>query len=171
MIKKLTISTAALLILISSGACSKKADVEQPQKSVGWDINSFIEGKSIPPKPIPLPGNLVVEVPDSVKAKYHTVTMGVGDRKTLVVKEFAVRIGDTAKVPGTDYSIKVTAYLPGWIIRGNVATSKSDKPDDPAVRATIYEKDKQVFDGFIFQKHRTPSFLTDKIAIGLLGAS
>ncbi len=170
MIKKITIITAALLILVSTGACGKKSDVQQ-QKTVGWDINSFIEGKSIPPKPIPLPSNLVVEVPDSVKAKYHTVTMGIGDRKTLVVKEFKMRIGETAKVPGTDYSIKVTSYLPGWVIRGNVVTSKSDKQDDPAVRATIYEKDKQVFDGFIFQKHRTPSFLTDKIAIGLLGAS
>jgi len=171
MIKKLMIATAASLILVSSGACDKKSDVQQQQKSAGWDIESFIEGKSVPPKPIPLPGNLVIEVPDSVKAKYHTVTMGVGDRKTLVVKEFKMKIGDTAKVPGTDYSIKVTAYLPAWVIRGNVATSKSDKQDDPAVRATIYEKDKQVFDGFIFQKHRTPSFLTDKIAIGLLGAS
>jgi len=171
MIKKLPVAAAALLILVSSGACGKKSDVQQQQKPAGWDINSFIEGKSTPPKPIPLPGNLLVEVPDTVKAKYHMVTMGVGDRKTLEVKEFKISIGDTAKVPGTDYSIKITAYLPGWVIRGNVATSKSDKQDDPAVRATIYEKDKQVFDGFIFQKHRTPSFLTDKIAIGLLGAS
>jgi len=170
MIKKITITTAALLVLVSIGACGKKTDVQQ-QKTLGWDINSFIEGKSTPPKPIPLPGNLVIEVPGSVKAKFHTVTMGVGDRRTLVVKEFKVKIGETAKVPGTDYSIKVISYLPAWVIRGNVATSKSDKPDDPAVRATIYEKDKQVFDGFIFQKHRTPSFLTDKIAIGLLGAS
>ena len=169
MTQKFTFAAAALLILISSGACSKKADEQQSQKSAGWDIESFIEGKSIPPKPIPLPANIVIQVPDSVKAKYHTVTMGIGDRKTLKVTKFTIRIGDTAKVPGTDYSIKIMAYLPSWVVRGNVATTKSDKPDDPAVRAVIFEKDTKVFDGFIFQKHKTPSFLTDKIAIGLLG--
>jgi hypothetical protein len=171
MIRKLTFAATAFLILISVSACGKKADEQQEQKVTGWDISSFTEGKSIPPKPIPLPGNLVVEVPDSVKSKYSTVTMGIGDRKTLEVRKFTVKIGETVKVPGTDYSIKVSAYLPSWVVRGNVATSKGDMPDDPAVRATIYEKDKQVFDGFIFQRHTTPSFLTDKHAIGLLGAS
>ena len=171
MIRKLTYTATAFLILISALACGKKTDEQQARKITGWDISSFTEGKSAPPKPIPLPGNLVVKVPESVKSKYHTVTMGIGDRKTLEVKKFSVKIGDTAKVPGTDYSIKIVAYLPSWVIRGNVATSKSDKPDDPAVRATVYEKGKQVFDGFIFQRHTTPSFLTDKYAIGLLGAS
>ena len=169
--RKLYFATAASLILITALACGKKADEQQAQKVTGWDISGFIEGKSTPPKPIPLPGNIVVKVPESVKSKYHTVTMGIGDRKTLEVKKFSVKIGETAKVPGTDYSIKILAYLPSWAIRGNVATSKSDNPDDPAVRAIIYEKDKQVFDGFIFQRHVTPSFLTDKHAIGLLGAS
>lgn len=171
MIRKFRFAAATLLILFSVLACGKKADEQQARKVTGWDISSFTEGKNAPPKPIPLPGNLVVKTPDSVKSKYRTVMMGIGDRKTLEVKKFSVKIGDTAKVPGTDYTIKVLAYLPSWVIRGNVATSKSDKPEDPAVRATIYENDKQVFDGFIFQRHTTPSFLTDKYAIGLLGAS
>ena len=158
-------------LLIVTAACGKSKEDEAAQKERQMELSNLTEGTYQPPKPAPLPSGMVLEVPDSVKAKYKTVVIGVGNRKTNEIKKFNVRIGETASVPGTDYRIKVMAYLPDWAYRGKVVTSKSDEPKDPAVRAIIYEKDKDVFNGFIFEKNETPSFITDAWAIGLLGAS
>ena len=151
-------------------SCGKKVDEEAQEKVKEVEIKTFTEGVSVPPKPAPLPADLVIDVPGPIKAKYKAVVMGVGNRKTKEVKKFTVKLGGTAKVPGTGYTIKVFDYLPNWTFRGKVVTSKDDKPEDPAVRAEIYEKGKKVFDGFIFQKHKTPSFVTDEYAVGLLEA-
>jgi hypothetical protein len=168
--KSAVITLAALSLVFGVMACGKNKQEEALQKARDWELSNFSEGKTTPPRPAPVPSELKIEVPDSVKAKYKVVTMGVGNRETKEIKKFKVKIGETAKVPGTDYTVKVDAYLPQWLLRGDTATTKSDEPEDPAVRATIYEKGKPVLDGFIFQKHKTPSFITDKYVIGLLGA-
>lgn len=160
----------ALVLVLVLVACGKSKQEAAVQKARDFELSNFSEGKTPPPKPAPLPSDLVVEVPDAVKAKYTVVTMGVGNRETKEITKFKVKIGGTEKVPGTDYTVKVLAYLPFWVLRGNTATSRGVEPEDPAVRATIYEKGKPVFDGFIFQKHRTPQFITDKYAIGLFDA-
>ena len=158
-------------LIITTASCGKSKEDEAAQKARETELSTLTEAKYQPPQPVPLPEGTVVQVPDAIKAKYSTVTMGVGNRKTKEIKEFKVRVGETASVPGTDYRIKVMDYLPDWAYRGKVVTSKSDEPKDPAVRAIIYEKDKEVFNGFIFQNNITPSFITDAWAIGLLGAS
>lgn len=160
---------AAILLIAFAGACGKEkqADLE---KLKSFEIANF-DAKTAPPKPVALPQNQVVVVPDDIKGKYKAVTVAIGNRKTKEVKQFKVKIGGEAAVPGTNYRIKVMSYLPNWTMRGNVVTSKDDKQLDPAIRATIFENGKQVFDGFIFQRHETPSFMTEDYAIGLLGAS
>ena len=165
------ISTIMLTVAVAltSASCSKKDETKMTDKQA-TAIESFTSGKSAPPEPAPLPTDQTVDVPAYIKAKYKKVTMGVGDRKTLKVVEFEVKIGGEAKVPGTDYTIAVQSYLPHWMLSGKTVTSRDDKPIDPAVRATIKENGKVVFDGYIFQKHKTPSFRTDKYAIGLIGA-
>lgn len=169
--RKAALVAAALftVALVFSG-CGNDAKEAELAKERERALQNFSEGVTPPPKPMPLPANLEILVPDSVKAKYKSVVMAVGVRKTGDVKKFTVRIGDTASVPGTDYTVKVIAYLPAWMLKGNMVTTKNDQQTDPAVRATIYESGKVVFDGFIFEKHKTPSFLTDTHAIGLVGA-
>lgn len=169
--KKLLLLLIPALIIMTASCGKSKQDEEAAEKARQLELSNLTEGSYQPPKPIPLPEGTVVQVPNSVKAKYSAVTLGIGDRKTKEIKKFKVRVGETALVPGTDYRIKVMAYLPDWAYRGKVVTSKSDEPKDPAVRAIIYEKDKEVFNGFIFQNNITPSFITDAWAIGLLGAS
>jgi hypothetical protein len=152
-------------------ACGKGGEEKSKvDKAREWELQNFSEGQSPKPKPKPLPKDLRIVVPDSVKAKYKSVTMGVGNLKTKEISKFTVKLGQTAKVPGTDYTIKVDAYLPNWKIREDAVISDGDRPLEPAVRATITEKGKPVFDGFIFKKAKTPSFMTDQYAIGLLGA-
>jgi hypothetical protein len=168
--KPAIMALAALALVFGAAACGQNKQDEALQKARDWELSNFSEGKTAPPRPAPLPSELKIDVPDSVKAKYTVVTMGVGNRQTKEIKKFKVKIGETAKVPGTDYTVKVIAYLPQWLLRGDTATTKSDEPKDPAVRAIIYEKGKPVLDGFIFEKHKTPSFITDKYVIGLLGA-
>ena len=171
--KKLLVMAVAAVLILSAASCGKKnADDEAFQKAKDFEISNVSAPKYIAPEPIPLPVDQKVEVPKEVKAKYRTVTMLVGDRKTKEVRKFKVKIGETVAVPGTDYTIKVDSYLPHWVLRGKTVTSLDDGPKDPAVRAVIYEKGKTepAFDGYIFEKHGTPSFNTDKVAIGLGGA-
>ncbi len=161
-----------LAVVLLCSACGKKNDEEALKKKKEMALATFAtEGKETPPKPAPLPKGQKLDVPDAVKAKYHTVKMAVGNRETKEEKEFNVKIGGGADVPGSPYKIKILAYLPHWVIRGDTVTSNGINPDDPAVRAIITEGDKQVFDGFIFEKHKTPSFVTDKYVMTLTGAS
>jgi len=166
----LAVLVVALPVLLVTQGCSKKEDEEaRLQKEREWALANLTEGKTPPPKPATLPETLEIEVPQSVKDRYTGVVMAVGNRKTREIKKFTMGLGETTKVPGTDYTIKVGEYLPTWSMNGNVVTSRKDEPDDPAVRATIYESGNKVFDGFIFQRHRTPSFITDNYVIGLVG--
>jgi len=166
----ITVLVAVLPVLLISQGCSKKEDEEaRLQKEREWALANLTEGETPPPKPSALPQTLVINVPQSVKDRYTGVVMAVGNRKTREIKKFTMQLGESTKVPGTDYTIKVGEYLPTWSINGNIVTSRKDEPDDPAVRATIYESGNMVFDGFIFQRHRTPSFITDNYVIGLVG--
>ena len=161
-----------LAVVLLCSSCGKKNDEEALKKKKEMALATFAsEGKETPPRPAPLPKDQKLDVPAAVKAKYHTVKMAVGNRETKEEKEFNVKIGGGADVPGSPYKIKIIAYLPHWVIRGGTVTSNGVNPDDPAVRAVITEDGKPVFDGFIFQKHKTPSVVTDKYVMTLTGAS
>lgn len=167
---KYLVPLLAAVLLFS--ACGKKNDEEALKKKKEMALATFAtEGKETPPRPAPLPKDQKLDVPAAVKAKYHTVTMAVGNRETKEEKEFNVKVGDEVDVPGSPYKIKIVAYLPHWVIRGNTVTSNGINPDDPAVRAVIIEGGKQIFDGYMFEKHKTPSFVTDKYVMTLTGAS
>jgi len=169
--KTVVLASALVLLFCFVTACGKSKEQEKKmQEAREWELQNFSEGPTPKPKAKPLPKDLKIVVPESVKAKYHSVVLGVGDLKTKEIKEFTVKIGGEAKAPGTDFTVKVEAYLPEWKLEGNTVTSKSDNPADPAVRATIYEGGKVVFDGFIIQRAKSASFSTDKVVIGLMKA-
>ena len=161
-----------LAVVLLCSSCGKKNDEEALKKKKEMALAAVAtEGKETPPSPAPLPKGQKLEVPDAVKAKFHTVKMAVGNRETKEEKEFDVKIGGGADVPGSPYKIKIIAYLPHWVIRGDTVTSNGIDPVDPAVRAVITEGDKQVFDGYIFEMHKTPSFVTEKYVMTLTGAN
>jgi hypothetical protein len=161
-----------LAVVLLCSSCGKKNNEESLEKKKEMALATFAnEGNETPPHPAPLPKGQKLDVPDAVKAKFHTVKMAVANRKTKEEKVFNVRIGDEVDVPGSPYKIKIIAYLPHWVIRGNTVTSNGIIPDDPAVRAIIYEGGKPVFDGYIFEKHKTPSFVSEKYVMTLTGAS
>lgn len=167
------ILVAALAVVLLSAfvyGCGKKDEKSEEELAREWTVANFSEGKTPPPKHKPLPADLVIEVPDSVKARYSDIIMAVGDRKTKVIKKFNVTPGVETGVPGTPFKVKVSEYLPTWTLKGKVATSRKDDPVDPAVRAVISKGGEVVFDGFVFQHHKTPSFMTDEFVIGLVGA-
>ena len=166
---KYLLPLVAVAVIFSS--CGKKSNEQALERNKEMLLSSFAGESSVPPHPIPLPKGQKIVVPDAVKAKYHSVKMAVGNRITKAAKVFTVRIGGSANVPDSPYSIKVTAYLPQWIFRGGVVTSKGIEPVDPAVRAIITKGGKQIFDGFIFQRLETPSFVTKKYVITLDGAN
>ncbi len=169
--KGFLLALSVLLALGCAAACGKSAKEKRLEELRSWELQNFTEGQAAKPHPKPLPKGLVVVVPPSIRAKYKAVVMEVADLKAKEIKKFTVRVGSAVKVPGTDYTLEISAYLPNWKYVGNTVTTKDDRPPDPAVRAIIREKGREVFNGFLFEEAKTPSFMTDKYAIGLLAAA
>src|SRR5512143_1779971 len=155
-----------LMLVLAVSGCGKHEEQSEVQKAREWELSNFSEGVTPAPKPAPIPKDVIIVVPDSTKAAFHSVTMGIGNRKTKEIKKFVVRIGGTAKVPMTGLTIKIGPYLPHFTVQGKTITTRDNKPDDPAVRATITEGGKVVFDGFIFHHAKTPSFIQGDFVIG-----
>jgi hypothetical protein len=158
----------AFLLAVVFAGCAKHNEQDEVQKQREWELTNFAEGVTPAPKPVPIPKDVVIEVPAATKAAFHSVEMGVGNRKTKEVKRFTVKLGGTAKIPMTDLTIKIGPFLPHYKVAGKTITTVDNKPDDPAVRATISEGGKVVFDGFIFHHAKTPSFIQGDIVVGLL---
>jgi len=103
------------------------------------------EGTKMPP----LPSKIVV--PDDVKAKWKAVIFEVTDKDTNEKTDYTVNIGDTTPLGDTGLNISVEAFLPSFQMRGDVFTSNSTDPNNPAAKVKITdESGKELYDRWLF---------------------
>jgi len=171
-----TRTIAALLMLIGVfsllAGCGKSDEEKRLEEAREWELQTISVGKTPPPKPTALPSDLKVVIPEGLEKRYPEVNMKVYSYDTQSYTSFDVKVPGKAKVPGTDYTIDVLNYMPAWTIKDRTLIIKSieEARADPAIRCIITDSTgKQVFNGFIFMLHKTPSFKTDKYVIGLVG--
>jgi hypothetical protein len=174
--KFIGMGTLALMLLSTAAfgaSCHGESDEErQLRESREWAIHTMTEGETPPPKPRALPSELSIIVPPEVEERYKAVKMKVYTYATESYESFNVDIPGKASVPGTDYTIEVLNYMPSWTTKDHVLTIKTveEARPDPAIRCIITDgSGEQVFNGFIFQLHKTPSFKTEEHVIGLVG--
>ncbi|MBF0505237.1 MAG: DUF2155 domain-containing protein [Nitrospirae bacterium] len=93
-----------------------------------------------------------IVVPDSVKGKWSKVILAVEDKGSGKTDEYTVNLKSEFKIPGSDLKIAVREFLPDFKMTEDTITSGSNELINPAVRVEIFEKDKSVFKGWLYEK-------------------
>lgn len=164
--KKLSLAFAALLVISLAGtACRKKEPAPPPpmqQGSPGQPGSAHGTMASTTPKE--------VVVPEDVKGAWKAVTIEVEYKKTKTRKQFTVPLHSDFRVPETDLTVNVGAFLPQFSMTPDRITSVSNNPENPACKIAVHERGKEVFQGWLFAKFPTVHpFQHDRIALKLLG--
>lgn len=92
-------------------------------------------------------------VPPDVKSSWSSVNLVFEDRSSKKKAEFTVKLGSELNISGTDLKIVCNEFLPDFKMEHDVITSKSNEPNNPAVRVIIYEKGRIIFNGWLYGKY------------------
>ncbi|NOZ69571.1 MAG: DUF2155 domain-containing protein [Deferribacteres bacterium] len=142
--KKALLIISITAVVFSFGACKEKEE-PAPRKT-----ESPAYGMKAPAS-MPVHGSMdkktemQVIVPPEVKGRWTEVKFSVEDKKENTSQEFTVAIGDEFKIPGSDLTIKTGPFLPDFKMSGQIITSASNDPKNPAIGVAIYERDKKIF--------------------------
>ena len=131
---------AGLLLILSVAACKKKE--ERPISS------------AVPMQPgIAMPqGETQVVVPDFVKDEWSAVKLVVDDKAAGSQSDVVINLGGEYTIPGSELKVKVSEFLPDFVMDGLTITSKSEEPNNPAVNIVVTEGDNEVFKGWLYSK-------------------
>jgi hypothetical protein len=106
------------------------------------------------PADIPkIEGGGVTVVPESVKGKWGAVRLVLQDKSTGAMTEYPVPLRSRFEIPNTGLTLEVGDFLPDFTIQDSVFTSLSDRPDNPAVKVTVIEEGKPIFDAWLFSMY------------------
>jgi len=142
---------------IAVAGCKKK---EEKPAIEGMPPHAMMESKEKP----------VVVVPESEKGKWKAVKIAVTDKDSKKSTEYDVEIGKSFPVPNSDLVVTVENFLPDFTMDGNVRTSKSDEPKNPAAQVVITENGKEIYKNWLFMVLQSPhAFQHSKYDIKLVG--
>ncbi|GAB4165149.1 MAG: hypothetical protein Kow00100_03190 [Geothermobacteraceae bacterium] len=111
-----------------------------------------------------------VVVPDFVVGNWKAVKIEVSDKEGDGRQVFVVPIGGEFDLPGSDLKIRVLHFLPHFVMDGKQLTSRSNRPENPAVNVQIVEAGQPVFDGWLFSNYpRTHPFKHPRFGFSLVG--
>jgi hypothetical protein len=144
--KMLAISIGIVLVL-SFGLASCKKKEEQP---VPQAPQMMPPGGQMPPghgpSAIQVPkGELKVVVPGDVKGKWSAVKIVVEDKAAKSQREFTVKLNSEFTIPNSNLKVMVGDFIPDFRMNGNIITSGSNTPNNPAVGVKVFEGDKEIF--------------------------
>ena len=92
-------------------------------------------------------------VPPEVKRSWTGVKFIFEDKKAKKKTEYAADLHSEMVIPGTEFKIALKEFLPDFKMEKDVITSKSNEPNNPAIRVEIFEKGKPVFTGWLYAKY------------------
>jgi hypothetical protein len=135
--------------------------------------------------PAPAPGHgapserpqFKVVVPPEVKEKWANVTITVDDKKENKQTDYVVELGSELKIPDSNLTVKVGPFLPDFKMSGEVITSSSNEPNNPAVGIVVFDNGQKVFPpsgevGWLYSKFPTiHSFQHDRFSLVLKSGS
>ena len=134
----------AAAILVSFSACKKKVEEEVTQAPLQQgpiiDTPSAISDHGTGPKI-----QFDIVVPPEVESSWSGVIISIEDKIAKKTQEYTVALGDEFQIPGSNLKIKVDYFLPDFKMSGQIITSASNTPTNPAAGIIIYEDGNQVF--------------------------
>ena len=180
----------AIVALFAVSACSKK---EEPK--AGADAGVAPSAQEQPavsphgamPPAMPPSGGEAVSVPHApvkstkplqlskeVKAAWKVVEIKLTDASAKTSESVKAEIGTKIALKAAGFSVKVEAFVPDYTIYDDHIGSKSNQPNNPAIMVELFDKDKSVAKGWIFNKPEFSSFNSfkhDRFSVALVGAS
>ena len=93
-----------------------------------------------------------VMVPDAVKGSWSKVTLVFEDKSGKKKTEYTVKVGSSLEIPGTGLKVQVGEFLPDFQMTDTTITSKSNEPNNPAVRVEVFEKGKAIYKNWLYAK-------------------
>ena len=93
-----------------------------------------------------------IVVPDAVKGAWKAAKIEIEYKKSKAKKSFTVALNSDLKIPDTDMTLKVGAFLPHFAMTADSITSNSNNLENPAVGIEIMQGGKEVFHGWLFSK-------------------
>jgi len=149
--------TVALITAVAFSGCKKKEEQKPAEMMPGH-----------PPAGAKM--ETVVLVPDTVKGKWQSVKLAVVDKASGKKSEHDVAIGSKMTIPGSDLVVEVLYFLPDFTMDGNIRTSKSNEPNNPAAQIRVTEGGKEIYKNWMFSKLKSPhAFQHEKFDITLAG--
>ncbi len=162
--------TVLFAFTVAGAACKKKEPppVPPPAPGQGMPGGPGAPGGMMGPAGGP---EKKITVPDAVKGSWKAVKVEVEYKKTKSKKALTVPLNSELKIPDTDMTLKVGAFLPHFSMTADSITSNSNNLENPAVAIEILQGGKEVFHGWLFSKFPDiHPFQNDAIGLKLLEA-
>ncbi|HDK17303.1 MAG TPA: hypothetical protein ENG75_05135 [Nitrospirae bacterium] len=133
-----------ILVLFSFSACKKKAEetISQAPLAEGPIMDTPSE---MPPHGTGQKVQFEVVVPPEVEDSWAAVKLEVMDKQLNKTQEYTVKLGEALEIPDSDLTIKAEYFLPDFKMSGQIVTSGSNAPNNPAVGVVILENGDQIF--------------------------
>lgn len=143
--KRIMLILLSCVVVLSVAGCQKKEEQTAAKGPV--------QQGPIIDVPAPAPGHgtpaerpqFKVVVPPEVKETWTDVTIAIDDKKENKQTDYVVALGGELKIPDSSLTVKVGPFLPDFKMSGEIITSSSNEPNNPAVGITIFENDQKVF--------------------------
>lgn len=144
--RTVSLSLLALLVLVLAGpSCKKKEQPPPAPQGMAGQPGS-------PHGPMGGGPEKTIVVPEDVKAAWKAVKIEVNYKDKNATKQFDVPLHSDFRVPDTDLTVKVGAFLPHFSMSAEQITSNPATPENPACRVEIQEGGKEVFKGWLFAR-------------------
>lgn len=132
---------------LAGAACKKQQPPPPPPPQAGG-----MPGEAAGPPGMGGGPEKKITIPDAVKSSWKAVKIEVEYKKAKSKKVLTVPVNSDAKVPDTDMTLKVGAFLPHFAMTADSITSNSNNLENPAVAIDIVQGGKPVFHGWLFSK-------------------
>lgn len=139
---KMTFVVLGTVSVMVSGCKKKEAPTEA-------------QGPQMVPTVVMPKGKTQIVVPPEVKETWKAVRIEIEDKKTNKKSEVVININSEYTIPGTNLKIKVGEFLPDFRMDGLTITSASNNLNNPAVHIRVFEDEKEIFKGWLYQKFPT----------------
>jgi hypothetical protein len=175
--KRAAVIMLSIMFVTSLVSCQKK---EEPTAAKGP-----VQQGPIIDIPAPAPGHgtptqrpeFSVVVPPDVKDTWLGVTIAIDDKQENKQTDYEVALGSELKIPDSNLTVKVGPFLPDFKMSGEIITSASNEPNNPAVGIVIFQDGTKVFPpagevGWLYSKFPTiHSFQHDRYSLVLKAGS
>ena len=112
-----------------------------------------------------------VVVPREVAIAWKAVKIAVIDKTSATENIYTIPIGGSSRIPSSNLTISIDAFLPSFVMEGSNMTSYSNKLKNPGVKVRISDNGSLIFKGWLFSNFRnSQAFMHPRFGFTLVDA-